>query len=86
MKTDQLNLTRIDRLRYRPTREAEDFLGDLRSTLIPGDKANVARIAIGRSLSEPCDKASLAIPLDAEMGNAIEGTHLLETTPIFGLA
>ncbi|BAU49163.1 DNA sulfur modification protein DndE [Sulfurifustis variabilis] len=72
----EFNLTRIDRLRYRPTKEAEEFLGDLRSTLIPGDKATVAKLAIGRSLSEQLNTGDIRLPQDAEMGNAIEGTHL----------
>ncbi|MBF0555464.1 MAG: DUF87 domain-containing protein [Nitrospirae bacterium] len=72
----EFNLTRIDRLRYRPTKEAEEFLGDLRSTLIPGDKATVAKLAIGRSLAEPVSGDDIPLPTGVEMGNAIEGTHL----------
>ncbi|MGX2032912.1 helicase HerA domain-containing protein [Methylocaldum gracile] len=72
----EFTLTRIDRLRYRPTREAEEFLGDLRSSLIPGDKATVARLAIGRSLAEFETGENIQIPDGTEMGNAIEGIHL----------
>ncbi len=72
----EFNLTRIDRLRYRPTKEAEDFLGGLRSTLIHGDKATVAKLAIGRSLSEPANGHQIGVPEGADMGYPIEGTHL----------
>lgn len=72
----EFNLTRIDRLRYRPTKAAEDFLGLLRQSLMPGDKAAVARLAIARSLSSP-EKASVGKLADGvDMGNAIEGIHL----------
>jgi hypothetical protein len=72
----EFNLTRIDRLRYRPTKIAEDFLNDLRSTVVPGDKANVARLAIGRSLNEASNGVLLKLPEETEFGSAIEGTHL----------
>jgi hypothetical protein len=72
----EFNLTRIDRLRYRPTKSAEDFLNEIRSTLMPGDKASVARLAIGRSLGSPAGPDELIISEDTEFGAAIEGTHL----------
>jgi len=73
---NDFTLTRIDRTRYRPTKEAEDFLGYLRSTFNLGDKATVARLAIGRSLAEGTLITGGEIPGQSEMGYAIEGTHL----------
>jgi hypothetical protein len=72
----EFNLTRIDRLRYRPTKTAEDFLGLVRQSLMPGDKAAVARLAVARSLSTPEKAPGGKLPEGVEMGNAIEGTHL----------
>lgn len=71
----EFNLTRIDRLRYRPTKVAEDFLGDLRTTIMPGDKAAVAKLAIARSLYEPFLDGEPSL-LNEEMGRPIEGVHL----------
>jgi DNA sulfur modification protein DndE len=73
---NDFTLTRIDRTRYRPTKEAEDFLGYLRSTFNLGDKATVARLALGRSLAEELPIAGDDISQHSEMGYAIEGTHL----------
>ncbi len=76
MTMSEFNLTRIDRLRYKPTKSAEEFLGELRSNLIPGDKATVAKLAIGRSLAEPMTDEVEGLPAGTDMGYAIEGTHL----------
>jgi DNA sulfur modification protein DndE len=67
----------IDRIRYRPTKAAEDILGDFRSRLGLSDKATAARLAIGRSLHEgsPAREEMVAIE-GAEKGAAIEGVHL----------
>jgi DNA sulfur modification protein DndE len=72
----EFTLTRIDRTRYRPTKQAEDFLGYIRSAFNLGDKATVARLALGRSLAEGAPPKNNEIPSQAEMGYAIEGTHL----------
>lgn len=70
----EFNVTRIDRLRYRPSREAEEFLNQLRTSLLPGDKATVARLAMARSLVENSEVELL--DRSVEMANAIEGIHL----------
>jgi len=70
------NLNRIDRLRYRPTKVAEEFLGDLRTSLNLGDKATAAKLAIARSLIEKATVGELSVPDGAERGMAIEGVHL----------
>ncbi|HEX4796111.1 MAG TPA: DUF87 domain-containing protein [Humisphaera sp.] len=70
----EFNVTRVDRLRYRPTRHADEFLNHLRTSLLPGDRATVARLAISRSLAN--DGEPELIDRSAEMANAIEGTHL----------
>lgn len=72
----EFNLVRIDRVRYRPTKVAEEFLNQLRSSLIPGDKATVARLAIARSLVAEEVQALAMVDRAEEMGNAIEGAHL----------
>lgn len=77
MTSVEFNLTRIDRLRYRPTLVAEDFLDSLRRALLPETKAVVARLAIGRSLSQPGDLAGLPDSSKLEMGKPIAGQHLL---------
>nr|VFK65175.1 MAG: DNA sulfur modification protein DndE [Candidatus Kentron sp. UNK]VFK71322.1 MAG: DNA sulfur modification protein DndE [Candidatus Kentron sp. UNK] len=78
MNASEFNLTRIDRLRYRPSREAEEFIDDLRRSLIPESKAVVGRLAIGRSLAQlPAPLSELTIPDNARMGQAIEGIHFL---------
>nr|VFK30085.1 MAG: DNA sulfur modification protein DndE [Candidatus Kentron sp. MB]VFK75049.1 MAG: DNA sulfur modification protein DndE [Candidatus Kentron sp. MB] len=78
MSASEFNLTRIDRLRYRPTLEAQEFIEDLRQYLIPEHKAVVGRLAIGRSLAQPPESSSeLTIPDNARMGQAIEGIHFL---------
>ncbi|WFS63398.1 DndE family protein [Pseudodesulfovibrio thermohalotolerans] len=73
----EFNLTRVDRLRYRATKVAEDFLEDLRITLMPGDRAAVARLAIARSLYEPIIDGEPSV-LNEEMSkrSPIEGVHL----------
>ncbi len=73
---DTFNLNRIDRIRYRPTKVAEEFLGDLRTSLNLGDKATAAKLAIARSLSEKTSDSDIAIPEGTERGMAIEGVHL----------
>lgn len=74
----ELTIKDVDRLRYRPTKAADEFLGYLRSELGLNDKATAARLAIGRSLYEPVgDVSDSAGELDnAERGMAIEGVHL----------
>src|SRR5205823_4377738 len=74
MEEHDFNVTRIDRLRYRPSRQAEEFLNHLRTSLLPGDKATVARLAMSRSLVE--DGEVELLDRSVEMANAIEGTHL----------
>lgn len=73
---DSLSLTRIDRLRYRPTKVAEEFLGDLRTSLNLGDKATAAKLAIARSLIEQGADIALSVPEGSDRGMAIEGVHL----------
>lgn len=70
------NLNRIDRLRYRPTKVAEEFLNDLRTNLNLGDKATAAKLAISRSLIEKTNLSELVLPDGTERGMAIEGVHL----------
>lgn len=73
----QFSVKDVDRMRYRPSREAEDFLIDLRSNLGLNDKATVARLAIGRSVSEPVAALALeSVNSPLEKGTAIEGVHL----------
>ncbi|QTO40865.1 helicase HerA domain-containing protein [Desulfovibrio desulfuricans] len=72
----ELTLTRIDRIRYQPTKVSDSFLGVLRSAIAAPDKATVARLAIARSLYEPAIPSALILPPNVEMGNAIEGVHL----------
>lgn len=69
-------LTRIDRIRYRPTKIADVFLSLLRSSIAASDKATMARLSIARSLYEPAIPSVLVLPANQEMGNAIEGIHL----------
>lgn len=68
----------IDRLRYRPTKTAEEFLGYLRSELGLNDKATAARLAIARSVAEPVGglREAIATVASVERGMAIEGVHL----------
>ena len=73
---DSLSLNRIDRLRYRPTKAAEEFLGDLRTSLNLGDKATAAKLAIARSLIEQGADIALSVPEGTDRGMAIEGVHL----------
>jgi DNA sulfur modification protein DndE len=64
-------------MRYRPTRAAEDFLGDLRTSLGLPDKATAGRLALARSLAIPIsDTKELALGQDIEKGTAIQGVHL----------
>lgn len=72
----ELTLTRIDRIRYQPTKVSDSFLGVLRSAIAAPDKATMARLAIARSLYEPAIPSALVLPPNVEMGNAIEGVHL----------
>jgi hypothetical protein len=65
----------VERLRYRPTKPAEEFLGDLRTGLGLPDKATAARLAIARSLNEKSGPADLNAE-GFERGLAIEGVHL----------
>jgi DNA sulfur modification protein DndE len=82
----QFSVKEIDRMRYRPTKLAEDFLGDLRSNLGLNDKATVARLAIGRSVSEPIAGLTAdAVIVPTERGMAIEGVHLFgDGTDLWG--
>ena len=75
----QFNIKDVDRMRYRPTKVAEEFLGDLRSMLGLSDKASAARLAIARSICEPIrnfEEAVLKIS-GTDKGMPIEGVHLL---------
>lgn len=65
----------INWMRYKPTRAAEDFLGDLRTAFGLPDKATAGRLAIARSLAEPISGSILLNP-DIEKGTAIQGVHL----------
>lgn len=68
----------VDRTRYRPTKYAEEFLGELRTLLGLNDKATAARLAIARSVTEPViSYADIVSKMSgAEKGMAIEGVHL----------
>jgi hypothetical protein len=74
----QLTVKEVDRMRYRPTKTAEEFLGDLRASLGLGDKATAARLAIARSAVEPVPvQVEVESALDGvERGMPIEGIHL----------
>lgn len=74
-----LTMKEIDRMRYRPTRGAEEFLLELRSMVGIGDKATAARLAIARSVCEPAANIDYAISqlTGIEKGMPIEGVHLL---------
>lgn len=73
-----LTVKEVDRIRYRPSKAAEEFLADLRSALGLTDKATAARLAIARSTTEPTEE--LPVILDTvqalEKGMPIEGVHL----------
>ncbi len=71
---DEFSISRIEKVRYRPTREAEEFLESLRKEVVPGEKFRVARLAFARSLQEPTDPP--LIEKGTDTGSAIEGTHL----------
>ena len=75
----QFNIKEVDRMRYRPTKSAEEFLADLRSVLGLSDKATAARLAIARSLCEPVVSLDDAIEKmsASDKGMPIEGVHLL---------
>lgn len=73
-ESSDFNLNRIDRLRYRPSTAAEEFLALLRKSLIPGERYKVARLALGRSLAH--DKPIELLSEKAEYASAIEGVHL----------
>lgn len=74
----QFTIKDVDRMRYRPTKAAEEFLGDLRSALGLNDKATAARLAIARSATEPLAnlEAAFSALAGAEKGMPIEGVHL----------
>jgi DNA sulfur modification protein DndE len=74
----QFGIKEVDRMRYRPTRVAEEFLGDLRSALGLQDKATAARLAIARSAIEATPNWSEIqdVMEGKERGMPIEGVHL----------
>jgi hypothetical protein len=73
--SEDLSLDRISTLRFRPSKEADDFIESyLRKSLIPGERYKSARLAIARSLHEAEPPA--ALERGTEMGGAIEGSHL----------
>jgi hypothetical protein len=72
-------VSHIEKIRYKPSLAAEEFLGDLKLELNLDDKATAARLAIARSISEPIKDDDLAIILNGqniEKGKPIEGQHL----------
>ena len=72
---DPLSLDRISTIRFRPSKEADDFIESyLRKSLVPGERYKSARLAIARSLCEPEPPATLE--RGTELGGAIEGSHL----------
>lgn len=74
MTDAEFSLDRISSLRFRPTKDADEFLSHLRNTLVSGERYRVARLAIARSLHEPGDPPLLE--RGTETASAIEGTHL----------
>lgn len=66
----------INWMRYKPTRAAEDFLGDIRTAFGLPDKATAGRLAMARSLAEPVIGEDFLLPSDLEKGTAIQGVHL----------
>jgi DNA sulfur modification protein DndE len=72
--TEDYSISRIEKVRFKPTREAEEFLEQLRRSVVPGEKYRVARLAFARSLQEGSDPAM--VEKGTETGTAIEGTHL----------
>jgi DNA sulfur modification protein DndE len=72
--SDPLTLDRLSTLRFRPSKEADEFLSYLRNTLITGERYRVGRLAIARSLHE-ADPVRI-LEKGTEMASAIEGTHL----------
>jgi len=80
---DEFSVSRIEKLRYRPTREADEFLESLRRDVVPGERYRVARLAFARSLQEACEPPDLERGI--EQGSAIEGMHLFgEDAAIWG--
>ncbi len=71
---EEFSVGRIEKLRYRPSRDAEEFLESLRKEVVPGEKFRVARLAFARSLQEAGDPP--ALEKGVEQGGAIEGMHL----------
>lgn len=71
---EDFTLNRVDKLRYRPSRDAEDFLTTLRTNLISGEKFLTARLAIARSVAS--DAPIEFLDDDCDRGSPIEGTHL----------
>jgi hypothetical protein len=75
MPDEQFTLSRIDRIRYRPTRSAQEILDFFRSSLMPGEKWRVAQLAIARSIAEAIEVRPLGRDVERAT-SAIEGTHL----------
>ncbi|MBL8680161.1 MAG: DndE family protein [Myxococcales bacterium] len=71
---DDFTLGRIDKKGYKPTREADEFLEQLRRSLVTGERYRVARLALGYSLATPGEVP--LVPRGTEMGSPIEGAHL----------
>ncbi|WP_248320822.1 ATP-binding protein [Caballeronia sp. Sq4a] len=74
----QFTIKDVDRMRYRPTKNAEEFLSDLRSILGLNDKASAARLALARSVCEPVRNSEEATSKigGPDKGMPIEGIHL----------
>ncbi len=68
----------VNRMRYRPSKAAEEFLAELRSVFGLSDKATAARIAIARSVVEATPEwdAIESSMVGVEKGMPIEGDHL----------
>lgn len=74
-ETQILTLDRISQLRFRPTKEADEFLESyLRKTIIAGERYRSARLALARSMNEQ-DPPPI-VPKGTEFGSAIEGGTL----------
>lgn len=71
-------LSRLARVRYRPTKTAEEFLASIRTSIIATDKATLARLAIARSLHALIPQEKLKLPNNIDWGTAIEGVHLFK--------
>ena len=77
-KVPKLSIKEIDRMRYRPSKPAEEFLLELRNLFGLSDKATAARLAIARSVIETTpDFQVIETSLSGvERGMPIEGIHL----------